>query len=513
MFISASSRRFTFFLLMFAVWINTSAQNLAFEYLPINHYLGISDSALILGSNQNPAWLLSDQTNDFVRYGLSSDSYSGDFHRPFDPGAKTDMICAASGLRHFSERHVLAGSFAYHNQQISQKMWTHHRMPYIGNPFLMADSSVGGFRLNGILWEVRYSAELIRRRLYGGCSIFYNVDEEYKTVFPKTQVKHRDLAIGYGLAWKSGKALDLGISGKYFDFQENISTSQYNQDQEKTPLFFKIRGMDNPLILRGETSEERLIDMQGYSVLLDGKIGRNGIASIGFSGGYEHVRSGSEDGGAYPTSQGKWSSDLIFFSIDFRQWLNPQIGYSLTSSGTINEQSATHPDFDSKIYDFRSQQITGGFGIHFRSVNGNEFCPRVYYSSATYKRTDLFNGILQYFPSEIIGWSIEQKFPGNGKFDLSLSVGSDTKHCLKSTVFTERTDWYYQQITILEQEFYETDADQFWYQAKMTVHTKNDLKYSLSIKAAFITPLNEETYKSTNRNSLTVNLVVEKIKQ
>ncbi|PIS31143.1 MAG: hypothetical protein COT43_00265 [Candidatus Marinimicrobia bacterium CG08_land_8_20_14_0_20_45_22] len=511
MLVIAKSYRFSIFLFVFAICINVSAQDIVFEYLPFSCYLGISDSALILGQNQNPAWMLSDQPNDFIRYGVSSDSYSGDFRRPFDPGAKTDMIYVASGLHHFSERQTLAGSFGYRNQQILQKMWTHHRMPYLGNPFLLADSSVGGFRLNGILWEIWYSAELIRRRLYGGCSVIYNVDEEYKTVFPKTQVTHRDLAIGYGLGWKVGKTIDLGVSGSYFDFQESISTSRYTLDQEKTPLFFKVRGMDNPVILRGETSEERLIDLQGYSALFNGKIGGNKIASVGFYGGYEHVQSGSEDGGAYPIPQGRWSSDLLFFSSDFRQWFNPQIGFSLTSSGAINVQSATHPDFKSEIYDFRTQQITGGIGIHFRSESGNEFCPKVYYSSATYKRTDLFNGILQYFPSETVGWSIEQTFPGSERFDLSLSAGNDSKRCRKSTVYTERTDWYYWQITVSEQEFYETDADQFWYQVKMTFYTQNDLIYYLSVKAAFLTPLTEETYKSTNRNSLTVNLVVEKI--
>jgi hypothetical protein len=101
-------------------------------------------------------------------------------------------------------------------------------------------------------------------KIYSGTTVFYNVDEAYKTIFPKPQVKHRDIMLTHGFAIKPVKQILLGLTALYFDFQENLETSQYNQDQTKTPIFYKIRGLDNPLVFKGETSEERLMAARDF---------------------------------------------------------------------------------------------------------------------------------------------------------------------------------------------------------------------------------------------------------
>ena len=179
-------RRIVFLILASGTWRNLAA-DYPEEYAnltPIRQYLVLNAAATYFQRYSNPAMLAAEFGNRSF-YTVAQDGHRGDFRRPFTARARSEYTATAGGQQVFGRRSLLAGSFSYRRQRLEEKMWVHNRAPYSGQPFLLADSSTGDFRLNGIFWEVLWSRNWIEQKLTSGIGLFYNVDEEYKTVFPK----------------------------------------------------------------------------------------------------------------------------------------------------------------------------------------------------------------------------------------------------------------------------------------------------------------------------------------
>ncbi len=475
----------------------------------IRYYLGIDDSHLMQNRYPNPAWLYRDNHKNVVRYYFGYNNDNGKFKRPFDPGEKGEMTYRASGLKRLGDKNVFAGSFSYRNKSLKNKMWVHNSMPYTGIPFLLADSSTGGFNLNGILWEVEYASELIQNRLYSGLSIFYNVDEEYKTVFPKSQVKHRDLSIASGFGIVLNRHVSFGCNFRYFDFQEILRTTRYSLEQNKTPIFYKVRGLDNPLIFRGETSEERLYALQGHAFELDGEAKKIIADQINFTSGYEKARSQSEDGGAYPIKQGKWFSDKYFFLADFLFKITQRVGFSLFSFGELNKQTAEHPDLRIEIYEYRTQKLAGGCSFLYHITDGFNISPGLYFSSQTIKRIDKYNGILQYFSTSSIGGTISSNFIFWRNLHTDVAFGSELLLLDGFDIYKERTSFYYDLITKREGEYYKTDKRDYWVKTKFNWIVSPNSRYIIELKYNILKPINNMQFKNLDRKYLIINFIIE----
>ncbi len=429
------------------------------SFSPLNHYLAFLPTDLPASQSINPAWLKT-QLKEQVIYQVNAFSESGDFKRPFDPGRGLVSIYRASGTRQFGHNHLFTGTFAYHQRALAEKQWVHNSIPYNGNPFLFADSTVGGFNLRGLFWEVGY-ANVLRHHWTTGLAVFYNVDEEYKTVFPRSQVKHRDLQVRLGTGWQNGLRTYYGFCLSYFDFQENMNTTPYSLEQGKTPIFIKIRATDNPLLARGQTSEERLLAIQGVNLTLDGNQElRRG--NFNFLAGAEQAQAQNVDGGAYPVAQGRWYVNRYYFQTEIKRylWRNNAIG--LFSNGSLEEQWAKHPEINQKIYALRTRALTGGVKIQLNLGQHCQTQPQIYFTSTTYKKADFYNGTLLYYPVNWAGYSQNFTLRNAHGSLIELTGGFQLSRSGNAQIYFERQDWYYQQITAREIDYYLQDQSIAW---------------------------------------------------
>lgn len=468
------------------------------------YYLSFPILDLPASFSANPAWLQL-ELKEQVTYRCDMIAESGRWHLPYEPRQKMNFITRASGTQSLGKNHLFTGTFGYRYQLLEDKLWVHNQAPYNGNPFLFGDSTLGGFQLRGMFWEAGYGNQ-IGRHWHSGFSLFYNVDEEYKTVFPKSQVKHRDLALRVGTGYQFANGNRGGLSLSYFDFQEILKTSQYTLEQNKTPIFIKIRATDNPLLAYGQTSEERLFAIQGFNLGLDGRW-QTKRPILTYQLNAEQAQAQNVDGGAYPVKQGRWYVQRVYYQTALENRLGQSNRLRVFSSGNLAEQWAQHPEIQQKIYTFRTRQITSGVSWHWLLGKYWEAIPTLFYTFATYKRTDLYNGNLQYFPQRILGFHQQLTLNGqNGaRFDL---IGGFKRYTAKSELFSERQDWYYRQITVHEIDYYESATTTWWSELRIRILRRHQrLGYVGRLRYA----INEPTAKTTNarREQLTFNLSLE----
>jgi len=448
---------------------------------PLSYFRNFTYPGLLSLQSANPANIYETQTADNSSYTIFLDNENGKLKRMFDPKVKTDQSYSTGGSKHFGQGNLFCGSFTYHRQTLYKKMWIHNSNPYTALPFLFADSSTGDFRLNGLYWEITYAREWISQKIYSGTTVFYNVDEEYKTIFPKPQVKHRDIMLTHGFAIKPVKQILLGLTALFFDFQENLETSQYNQDQTKTPIFYKIRGLDNPLVFKGETSEERLMATQGFQVKTDGKLCLLNRFDISWLGGFEKAQCQNTDGGSYPEAEGKWHSGTEFFETNLKWIIQPGFSLSLFAHGLRRDLNANHPDINIKIYSSLSQDMTVGLNPAFNFKIGTAGL-KYSYISRTYRQTDNYNGILHYYPDNISRIEVNLATRNTEKISAGLDLGYDHLTAGSAKYYLDRTDWFYSLISAADAAYYDCNKNLLWSQIHFSFNSPKNRQISIFIK-------------------------------
>ena len=479
------------------------------EFSLTDLYLNITRPATCLNRQLNPGWQIENCTGNHMAYYTSFNSDFGQYKLPYAPRQRRDWNYIAAGEKRLFENGLFSGYVGYRQQRLFDKKWVHNRLPYRGIPFLLADSSTGGIELTGIHWQLGYSHELIKDKLYLGSSLFYNVDEEHKTVFPKPINKHRDLVLSTGLGYIINQYFKTGFSFSYFDFQEIMKTSKYSLDQDKTPTFFNIRGLDNPIISRGQTSEEREIDIDGYRIKFDGQIQDLIVDKLNLIGGYEYAYADVIDGGAYPVPQGTWYSGRIFFSANAIFSLSRKLKTEIFSSGQINNQNADHPDLDIAIYEYRQEMIRGGIACHLSFKNWFTLSPSVYGSSCYLKRVDKFNGILDYYPANSYGAQLDIDFYRYKNVEFNLVLGNEVTRLQDSKIFTREEGWYYDRITQKEILFYKSNKQYPWIGSTFKWFYKPGLNFLLSFRYGRLISRDNNYFSGKKRGNIDINFSIE----
>ena len=306
----------------------------------LHHQLNFYDLA------HNPAALFEDEQKRSLQIRQDMHRISGSYRLPFAPQEVNDQHYFVQHIQPLSEHDLFKGYFAYHRKRDTNVKWL-DQDGYSGqNPFLFADSSNGDFILNGLYWSAAW-AHRFNSRWLSGASFYYNVDQRLKQVFPKPLNKHRDLQLDYGLQYQQ-KNWKLGFSYSYRDNQEKIEISKYNLRQDLSPLIYKFRFSDLPVILRGKTSEERQINKHGhvFSVQLK-KTFSAGSWIICLS--HLHARGNIADGGNRNDQQGNFVNTIESVSglLNYRfSILEGLLKYRYKQ----RRFTAFHPDFEFTIW-------------------------------------------------------------------------------------------------------------------------------------------------------------------
>lgn len=367
----------------------------------------------------------------------------GDYHLVFSPDIIRLADNRAWGRYESSGGTRVQGSFGYTYFGESGRMYVQSRNPYSGIPFLLADSSVSGGTMQRFTGNASLEKEFFGGKITGGAGFQYGIDDGYRTVFPKSESRHADRMIRMSAAVHFSKTNTLRYEVAQFEFQEMLITSKYQLEQNLAPVFYKISGLDFPVILRSTTSAERLQIQSGYQHDLSISNPRFQLALQA-----EWSDGSAEDGGAYRDPQGSWLTRRYTAAAG----LNLHRMITVSGSAEQTDLLANHSDFDMEIFHFEQRTYQGGMILKIHSA-----CQLTLSGGSDARlRSDRFTGIQDYFRSNRgeIAWA--GHFNLSSRFALDLDVAAGYIDPVKADIQTiDDTNWYYEEFTAADEALWQ----------------------------------------------------------
>jgi len=417
-----------------------------------------------------------------TRFGWYSENAAGAWRLPFEPASIRQHLFYTGGHQRLSQRQTIAGLFIVRNQHCGDKQWVHNRSPYSGVPYLLADSTTGGFDLTGFLWEINHSWRF-NPRFALSTTLFYNVDEQMKTVFPKPQIKHRDIA-GHGRLIAEDHRIGKAVwSIGYFDFQEILITTPYSLDQDQSVRFILIRGLDLPIPSSGETSKERLQAQQAVFTGLGWSSPSQRLFESNLQLIWEQGGTQLQDGTLTMLSQGKLRSRRLCYQAGIGWNIDHRNRLTLDSDGQLYEQIGKLPHLTITAYRHRIRFLGGRLAWRLHSEDRLYLTVLIEYGSQTLLRTDLEKGILDYFPADYSGCGLQYEFSWPGGHQLTLSARMRSLINRPGAVFTERAEMYYHTVTLQEEKWYQSDKMHWQLTARLLTAPRYGYCYGIEIQA------------------------------
>jgi uncharacterized protein DUF6850 len=471
-------KKLLFLLLIMSIAL---AQMPSTEYM----YLDILSDMTAGLPNRNPAYLSSDNIPYSYAFQYSYNNSGGDYKLPFAPGAKHYQNLEVSAYQEMDNGVLFAGRFAYRFEQRQDKLWLHNAETNIDIPFYFADSTMGDFDLNGIDWNIIFSYPLNKSTRLA-VDIFYNVDEQFKSVFPKPNSKRNDLHVRPAINFK-GKRSSLGLMGSYFQFKEYIETKKYSLEQGRSPIFMRIRGLDRSLLTYAETSEERLQTIQGLGFSSNVDLGGRLLGEVT----YENANAIITDGGSYPVEQGNWNSNRLAYRLDLHSTASRHVDIDLFFRQAWNKAKGYHPDLDALIYQYGNRQFEGGVDVPFTPMKGETWTNSISYAFEDIRREDNFLGLSHYIPWTTLRLGFEYELERGG-IDYLLNFNYSNIVIGETVEYDNMSDWYYNMITANEIAYYSTDREEIQAGLKVIIPYR-DMKIVLGGTYKELRPINIET--------------------
>ena len=328
----------------------------------------------------NIAGLFEDEHHFSLWAGSGIDYTDGGYRLPFEPTIRNDQQYTVRLVKPLTERNIFKGYFGYHHNIDQSLLWIHQNRLSQVNPFVLADSSRGTFVLDGLFWSGEW-AHKFNRHWQSGIGVYYNVDHRLKQVFPKPEDRHRDVHFRAGIQ-NSYRKWRWGIAFRYFDEQEKVIITKYNLQQNLTPVLYKFRYADLPVVLLGKTSEERLINYHGALVAghFLAKI-RNHLRALG---NLRYITSSGkvEDGGSSPLPQGTFDWQVWNARAQFSLRKSQKTEWVLRYDFRYESSKSQHPDFS--ITTGKRTNVTHAIMLGVKQkVKGKSFL----FADATYQRS------------------------------------------------------------------------------------------------------------------------------
>lgn len=233
------------------------AQNLRIKSMGgIRYALQDSDNSLNLYDFcKNPAWMMNDEKQTWLKITPSYDRQWGDYKRLYDYQRGEMGGVSFSGLKPLGENGTFLGSASYTYEQRQNVYRSLKRNPYAGEAFFSADTTTGNFTYNGPRVGFSYSFELFPG-LFAGTEANYQVLDGMKNIYSRAKTLYRDVDGKLGLAYEFPGNLVWGFSLGLFDSQESLEMK--NTIGQTEVEIFNFRGETYSTWLRKETVNQKI---------------------------------------------------------------------------------------------------------------------------------------------------------------------------------------------------------------------------------------------------------------
>ena len=192
----------------------------------------------------NPAWLVKDQQQSWLRPFFTTYRHSGGFRRIYDPETFIDFNASFEGIKIMDEHQTFRGLVDYHNMNLNDVYQSISRNPYQEHPFRLADNTTGSIHYWGPTVSAQYSRSVYAEKLFWGASLDYQIETGLKDFFPQPRTIYRYVALGTGFACGVSDRLSIGTTFNYSHTQEFTEAVPPSSNDPRVILVMKFRGED-----------------------------------------------------------------------------------------------------------------------------------------------------------------------------------------------------------------------------------------------------------------------------
>ncbi|SEW43198.1 hypothetical protein SAMN04488122_3187 [Chitinophaga arvensicola] len=166
---------------------------------------------------------------------------NGDFKKSQQPESDRQLLFHSSRYQPL-KKGVLYGSFNYIQQWSGQVHWSDVLNPYRGTPYIMADSIGGDWKKQRYDLELKAAtARLANNKLVLGAGVRYSVYTGARQNDPRPLNNAGELTLTPSLVYQLGKRQQIGLSGLYGFYKEDISFELKNTNV--THSLYKLLGL------------------------------------------------------------------------------------------------------------------------------------------------------------------------------------------------------------------------------------------------------------------------------
>lgn len=190
----------------------------------------------------NPAWLVMDQPQSWLRPFFATDASWGNFKRAYDAQRSIDANAFLEGVKRMSDKQAFRGLVDYHNLYLDDVDRAINREPYQEHPFRLADNTTGSIHYWGPIVAVQYSRNVWQDKLFFGASLDYQIETGLKDFFPQPRTIYRHIGAGAGWGCAISNRFSLGITLNYTTIQEFTEAVSPSANDPRSVEVMRFRG-------------------------------------------------------------------------------------------------------------------------------------------------------------------------------------------------------------------------------------------------------------------------------
>ncbi len=187
----------------------------------------------------NPAWLHEKNTPDWLRIWNNNGYTRGNFRRLYDPAKINSSAISFAGTKRLNEKHTFLGRVTYFNDQLIGVPFALEKNPYAADPFILTDSSSGGYRFWGPDIDVIYSRKL-SNRFNMGAELQYTLDSAVRDEEAMVRIVQRNLISRIGFTFKLSGLVTTGVTYSYKNLFD--MTEVPKRQDGRVPVTYRYRG-------------------------------------------------------------------------------------------------------------------------------------------------------------------------------------------------------------------------------------------------------------------------------
>ncbi len=305
----------------------------------------------------NPAYMLFDEYQDWLKFSGGGDYHHSSFRRKYDPEIEQNVFFHFTGYKIMAANQAIWGKvrYAFNNQY--HVPYALESRPYADDPVLLADTTIGNIVSDGPEIEIAYHYQPWSK-LGVGLEVVYDLSTSLKEQYTRPRTIHRDFALKFGMAYHILSHFVIGSWLQASFLQDQI---ELNKSWDGKDIY--TRRYRSELVYRGIVQEfDRYINLDRWHYNLALQFRRQKYHML-LSFDYLHdAQEVADNTGTVRQMDSYWYQDGYQLDYRARIFIN-QLTVGVYGSFLWQDDFSKHPNLPILITDRSRHIYEGGIGI------------------------------------------------------------------------------------------------------------------------------------------------------